>query len=140
MDFEFARPENAETQHTFDNHLEKNLYRHPDRQGTPTISFQKHHDIYSLGVVLLEIGLCMTASRIYQNATARMKTGVLMNPRGIQNLYIDIANRKLPHNMGPAYRGAVVKCLSGSFQETDTDLTIEFYEEVVQSIDALKLA
>jgi serine/threonine protein kinase len=140
VDFEFARPENAETQHTFDNHLEKNLYRHPDRQGTPTISFQKHHDIYSLGVVLLEIGLWMTASHIYQNATARMKTGVLMNPRGIRNLYIDIANRKLPHNMGPAYRGAVVKCLSGGFQETDTDLTMEFYEEVVQSIDVFKLA
>ncbi|KAJ5754134.1 uncharacterized protein N7511_008287 [Penicillium nucicola] len=139
VDFEFARPESAETQHTFDDVLERNLYRHPDRQGTPTISFQKHHDIYSLGVVLLEIGLWVTASDIYRNATARLRNGAIMNPRGIRNLYIDIANRKLPHHMGPAYHDAVVKCLSGDFTETDTNLTMEFYEGVVQSIDVLKL-
>src|SRR5271168_4116142 len=32
--------------------------RHPTRQGThPEVDYQMQHDIYSLGVVLLEIGL-----------------------------------------------------------------------------------
>jgi hypothetical protein len=37
----------------------KNLYRHPQRQGTlwPEDLFKMQHDVYSLGMCLLEIGL-----------------------------------------------------------------------------------
>jgi serine/threonine protein kinase len=139
VDFEFARPQTAETQYTFDNNLERNLYRHPDRQGAPTVSFRKMHDIYSLGVVLLEIGLWQTAMSIHQNATKKLKEGVMMNPHAMQNLYIEIARRRLPHHMGPAYRDAVVKCLSCKFTDDDSRLAIIFYEEVVQNIDVTKL-
>lgn len=139
VDFEFARPQTAETQYTFDNNLERNLYRHPDRQGPPTVSFQKMHDIYSLGVVLLEIGLWQTAMSIHQGATKRLKEGVIMNPHAMQNLYIEIARRRLPHHMGPAYRDAVIKCLSCKSTDDDSRLAIMFYEEVVQNIDVTKL-
>lgn len=57
VNFEYSRPETAMTKYDFDNDLERNLYRHPDRQGHPKTSFSKLHDIYALGVVLLEIGL-----------------------------------------------------------------------------------
>lgn len=47
--------------HTYmvgDSHWERNLYRHPKRQGEyPEEEYQMQHDIYSLGVCLLEIGL-----------------------------------------------------------------------------------
>jgi serine/threonine protein kinase len=37
---------------------ERNVYRHPLRQGTnPTEVYRMHHDVYSLGVCLLELGL-----------------------------------------------------------------------------------
>ncbi|PKX89627.1 uncharacterized protein P174DRAFT_454653 [Aspergillus novofumigatus IBT 16806] len=37
---------------------DRNLYRHPDRQGLlPDTDYTMQHDIYSLGVCLLEIGL-----------------------------------------------------------------------------------
>ncbi|KAF4634224.1 hypothetical protein G7Y89_g3897 [Cudoniella acicularis] len=37
---------------------DKNLYRHPSRQGVqPEVLYSMQHDIYSLGVCLLEIGL-----------------------------------------------------------------------------------
>jgi hypothetical protein len=37
---------------------EKDLYRHPERQGYwPQKEYSIQHDIYSLGVVLLEVGL-----------------------------------------------------------------------------------
>ncbi|KAK7431564.1 hypothetical protein QQZ08_001782 [Neonectria magnoliae] len=36
---------------------EANLYRHPDRQGAPKKFSTRRHDIYALGVVMLEIGL-----------------------------------------------------------------------------------
>jgi hypothetical protein len=45
--------------------IEKNLhkkinldyYQHPDKRSRPTILYSRAHDIYSLGCVLLEIGL-----------------------------------------------------------------------------------
>ncbi|MCJ1310465.1 hypothetical protein MMC25_004129 [Agyrium rufum] len=41
-----------------DAHWERDLYRHPRRQGMlPESEFVMQHDIYSLGVVLLEVGL-----------------------------------------------------------------------------------
>ena len=57
VDFEYSRPESGTTFHVRDNDEEKNLYRHPDIQDLATSSFSKLHDIYSLGVVLLEIAL-----------------------------------------------------------------------------------
>ncbi|CZR58611.1 uncharacterized protein PAC_08503 [Phialocephala subalpina] len=56
--FEHFRLEDGHTHLTGDDEWEKNIYRHPSRQGLyPEISYQMQHDIYSLGVVLLEIGL-----------------------------------------------------------------------------------
>ncbi|EXL39218.1 hypothetical protein FOCG_18172 [Fusarium oxysporum f. sp. radicis-lycopersici 26381] len=57
--FEYSRPEanGAESWKLEDPNLLRNTYRHPDRWGKPTVTFERKHDIYALGVVLLEIGL-----------------------------------------------------------------------------------
>lgn len=48
----------------------RDIYRHPERQGQPTTPFKKIHDIYSLGVVLLEIGLWEPAIKLQRNLFA----------------------------------------------------------------------
>lgn len=56
--FENFRREDGWTQRRGDDTLERNLYRHPSRQGAcPREDYVMQHDIYSLGVCLLEIGL-----------------------------------------------------------------------------------
>ncbi|RFU34710.1 hypothetical protein B7463_g1635, partial [Scytalidium lignicola] len=56
--FENFRPAEGMTYRTGDGIWQHDLYRHPTRQGTrPEEEYQMQHDIYSLGVVLLEIGL-----------------------------------------------------------------------------------
>jgi hypothetical protein len=56
--FEQFRHEDGRTQKIGDHSWEKNLYRHPERQGrNPQALYQMQHDIYSLGVCLLEIGM-----------------------------------------------------------------------------------
>lgn len=57
VDFEYSRPETGSTLLLRDNDDEKNLYRHPEIQDVARSSFSKSDDIYSLGVVLLEIAL-----------------------------------------------------------------------------------
>lgn len=69
VDFEYARPLDAQTLFTFSSDMEYDIYRHPARQGIPSESFTKTHDIYALGVVLLEIGLWRTAFDLINSKT-----------------------------------------------------------------------
>ena len=56
--FEKFRPADGRTYHTGDSLWQRNLYRHPTRQGIrPIEDYRMQHDIYSLGVCLLEIGV-----------------------------------------------------------------------------------
>ncbi|OBT52224.1 hypothetical protein VE04_07538 [Pseudogymnoascus sp. 24MN13] len=56
--FEKFRPADGHTYLIGDESWEKNLYRHPTRQGIlPEEQYKMQHDVYSIGVVLLEIGL-----------------------------------------------------------------------------------
>lgn len=56
--FENFRREDGWTRRKGDDTLEGNLYRHPSRQGSsPREDYVMQHDIYSLGVCLLEVGL-----------------------------------------------------------------------------------
>jgi serine/threonine protein kinase len=56
--FEQLRAMNDRSLLRGDNYWYKNLYRHPERQGLyPQDEYNMRHDIYSLGVCLLEIGL-----------------------------------------------------------------------------------
>jgi hypothetical protein len=56
--FEKFRPVEGRTLMSGDTFWEKNLYRHPKRQGEhPEEEYKMQHDIYSIGVCLLELGL-----------------------------------------------------------------------------------
>ena len=56
--FEKFRLDEGKTSKRGDALWERDLYRHPERQGKqPEVDFIMQHDIYSLGVVMLEIGL-----------------------------------------------------------------------------------
>ncbi|KAF8860851.1 hypothetical protein BDZ45DRAFT_777843 [Acephala macrosclerotiorum] len=142
VDFEFARPQTAETQYTFETSIERNLNRHPDRQGVPTVTFSKLHDVYALGVVLLEIGIWQTALTVYNDACAQLKKGTTISPRGTQKLFIEVAKRRLPHHMGEGYLQGVLACLTGDLAAAsgDGDFSMMFYSKVLQAIDIKKLA
>lgn len=114
INFEYSRPANHGTTWTWDQDDEKNLYRHPDRQGPPVKSFDKTHDAYALGVVLLEIGLWQTASELRTVARkAASSTG--FDRYSLRTAYVASAKQQLPRLMGCAYQNAVVTCLSGDY-------------------------
>ncbi|KAL0262403.1 hypothetical protein SLS55_003849 [Diplodia seriata] len=137
VNFEYSRPETAMTSYDFDNDLGRNLYRHPDRQGRPKVTFSKLHDIYALGVVLLEIGLWEPVSSIYQRAKERMSDGAIPSPAGIRKRFVQLAEQRLAHHMGDGYVEAVLACLSGRFDNLTSraDFPMMFHEEVIQKLD-----
>lgn len=58
MGWRMLRKENTSSNHFGDEEWTKNFYRHEERQGTePQQRYAIKHDVYSLGICLLEIGL-----------------------------------------------------------------------------------
>lgn len=140
VNFEYSRPAIQVTTWTWDQDEKKNLYRHPDRQGPPTKSFNKTHDAYALGVVLLEIGLLQVASRM-RDAAKQAKGRGRFDRYELKNTYITLAKQQLPQLMGLAYRDAVLTCLMGDFgcQVHENSFGMAFYEKVVQGLDIKRL-
>ncbi|KAL8918637.1 MAG: hypothetical protein Q9172_005330 [Xanthocarpia lactea] len=137
--FEYIRPVSGSTVGQPLNMGEKiTLYCHPDVQDEPNIEFGKIHDLYSLGVVLLEIGLWLTARQILQQARPPRP----VKPVEIRDEYIRKANAKLPLRMGKSYTEAVVACLESRhrYQAIKPDIFLNVFDkEIVQKLSAKQL-
>jgi len=108
--FEFSRDENDTSTTEQDDVLERNIYRHPDRQGPPDTRFSILHDVYAIGVVLLEIGLWRPVVEFDSNFPD-------MGPDDVRQTLETHARLRLPHYMGKAYTEAVLACLGGRLGE-----------------------
>jgi hypothetical protein len=114
MGFNFSRPEAFFSAGPANFVPAENIYRHPQRQGEPESVFTKIHDIYALGVVLLEIGLWEPAIKLEKNMFAHAKDNY-----AIQSQLIKHAQKRLESRVGKKYRDAVVTCLTGKFDVVD---------------------
>lgn len=100
---------------------EKDLYRHPRRQGLkPEDEYTMQHDIYSLGVCLLEIGLWESLILIEGEALPSKLLPDYVNREDdnfrkaslVKNSLVELAKQKLPSRMGDKYTVVVVNCLT----------------------------
>ncbi|KAL9102753.1 MAG: hypothetical protein Q9187_009086, partial [Circinaria calcarea] len=137
LGFDLSRPEGELSLGPTELYPERDVYRHPERQGEVRMQFTKLHDIYALGVVLLEIGLWAPAISLQSNRFATVK-----KPKSIQDQLIKHAEKRLSSHLGTKYRDLVLKCLTGDFcvtNDTREDLKLQqaFRSQVV---DVLKRA
>jgi hypothetical protein len=132
-DWGYARSVKQGTDMRSDFEVEPNLYRHPNRQGKPTHQFSRLHDIYALGVVLLEIGLWVTLSRLMEAKIREAEnSGRLPNRKKVAEDLMTLAAQRLPMEMGVGYTKAVMACLKGDFKGTEGPaLAVDFQEKVV---------
>lgn len=120
--FENIRLADGRTLRSGDTTWEKNLYRHPYRQGlNPEDIYTMQHDIYSLGVCLLEVGLWESFLFHKDGTTAPLPAAALgialgglelKQPAFMKEHLIAIAKRDLPKRMGERYKKVVVNCLT----------------------------
>lgn len=125
--FGFARLSSAyDATEPVDNDPVYAQYRHPDVQGEERESFSKKYDVYSLGLVLIEIAYWKPLRKLVsenRNASEnlkRLKRDVLQSG-------------DLAHWMGDVYKRAVEVCLSCKWGQEDFHL--EFFERVVKELD-----
>lgn len=134
LGFEKFRTADGRTLRAGDCAWEKELYRHPRRQGLrPEDEYSMQHDIYSLGVCLLEIGLWESFVEYTENGTDATPSIILPTPEPlpqgqdpvkrasvIKDALVDIAKERLPSRMGDKYTSIVVTCLT-CLDETNED-------------------
>ncbi|KAF7505533.1 hypothetical protein GJ744_000695 [Endocarpon pusillum] len=104
---------------------QKNLYRHPKRQGLyPDEQYTMHHDIYSVGICLLEIGLWSSFVN-YSDDQKSIRPGSdlpiseLIGTKdqrkaavNVKAILVEMARSRLPELMGKIYADTVVSCLT----------------------------
>ncbi|KAF5566223.1 het-s domain-containing protein [Fusarium phyllophilum] len=140
--FDYSRlfRETRLTQNAGDNRFQ-NLYRHPDHQGLPVQEngesadrppFSYNADLYSLGVVLVEIGLW---SPIIKLLDAR---GSRDEEKSVQETILDMIP-KVRMRMGGAFADAASACLRSEFETGDAgeseSVQEAFYLSVVRLLE-----
>ena len=120
--FESIRRAEAQTDFLGDLEWERNLYRHPVRQGLwSEEAFTMQHDIYSLGVCLLEIGLWQSFVQItndFKTPWADMGIEGAISDKdsrrggyATKKILVAMAKDRLPCLVGDRYTNVVVACL-----------------------------
>ncbi|KAF1984416.1 hypothetical protein K402DRAFT_434695 [Aulographum hederae CBS 113979] len=128
--FDFARPDSDPSLGRATKDLSFDVYRHPQRQGPARQGHRKIHDYYSLGVVLLEIGLWDSAVNIVTIA------GSNLNPVAIERLLENNSSDRLGVYTGEKYPQAVECCLKSesnteSEDRQETLLENRFHDQVI---------
>jgi hypothetical protein len=151
--FDFSRPARKEemTEMAGDD-VGHNLYRHPMAQTTASPGersrFKKSFDIYSLGVVLVEIAHWATVDKVL---------GLDLNKaRGRPSLITQVQDKllerrmqaELAGHMGERYEKATYRCIKGGTwlnlmpgDETNDEvalrLAMEFYQQVIKRLESI---
>ncbi|KAL8670833.1 MAG: hypothetical protein Q9168_004652 [Polycauliona sp. 1 TL-2023] len=139
--FEYSRLDNDFTAGNADYEKQRNIYRHPQRWDQPNKSFSKIHDIYSFGVVLLEIGLWepiknFDAKKGEDSLNERFKDAATTANRLLRH-----TTKRLGFYAGEKYQALVLKCLKGDFGNLNGDDKIgtQLQRELGKAVDlALK--
>jgi len=111
----FQRPDPGAKSRSMD------IYIHPDHQQPKAAKFHMGHDIYSLGVCLLEIGLwesfvreeiTTSSDASYGPLTDRAGLKRTLDAGGVKTKIEELAKKELPAAMGEGYATLVQRCLT----------------------------
>ncbi|KAK3995167.1 hypothetical protein QBC44DRAFT_389886 [Cladorrhinum sp. PSN332] len=118
------------------------FYQHPNYSDNTNTRFEKTHDCYGLGMVLLEIAFWRSCDNMWREEKKRNPT---MDRRAFKDRLVKRFVPRLAAVMGTAYMEAVLACFSakpprnesgGSGNAFSGDQDSQFFRKVVQKLDA----
>ncbi|RDW56453.1 hypothetical protein BP6252_14155 [Coleophoma cylindrospora] len=165
LGFDQLRKDGPHSNRVSDGEWQKDIYRHPTRQGLdPQKVYSMRHDIYSLGVVLLEVSLWNSfvlwddthnvyvtseySRKLFDNGSTRTAGPNLKSPKDIQRALLKAAERQVRLSMGDKFSSIVIDCLNcvngnllGSWDdaedEDELDIGIKYIEGIIERLEAL---
>ncbi|KAL8662735.1 MAG: hypothetical protein Q9202_004427 [Teloschistes flavicans] len=108
--YEFARPSGGVSLGLYVEDFEHNVYRHPSRQGLPSEFQKKIHDLYSFGILMLEVGMWFLVGGLFD---VNMRQDLA--PLEMMRIIKLNAHKRLGYQMGAAYQRATSSCLAMEF-------------------------
>lgn len=154
--FDYSRPESSVSMsENPPTNLSDDLYRHPNVQGGPvergrSSGYRKFHDIYSMGLVFVEISLWKPLEAVVGvSDMARLKVSDILSVR--DTLMSNSYQQSIESRMGDTVAEAIQACLKGmsAFGLTENaqgnneldgeQLQARFYEIVVKPLTALRI-
>ena len=140
VDFGYSRPEQGRTYARYHQTSDiTTLYLHPDR---PKMTFTKVHDIYALGIVLLEIATWTVANDHFAMAASGLDLCTTsINKEEVRKKFLSIAKKSIPYHMGVSYMEVVVACLDDTYRgyTGDAEFVETFQSEVIEKLSANQL-
>lgn len=147
---------------------EADIYHHPSRHGSTAAKYYSmQHDIYSLGVVLLELALWRpfivfseeqrdnllnkVIFRDGQEIVTGLKNGDRDASRRIANYHIKLAKNEVPVALGDKFSRVVLSCLQGVDEtggteddhgdddHSDTELGLKFIQTVLADLEDISI-
>ncbi|PHH65739.1 hypothetical protein CDD81_1466 [Ophiocordyceps australis] len=127
--FDFSRPDALdESSEKPDQSARFNLYRHPAAQGGPGEDYRKAFDVYSFGVLLLELGLWRSAWKLWSDG---------MTATAFRDGLVGKAKDWLAHYMGHVFQDVAVKCLLGDLETSAEPMQRVFCVQAVEVLGKL---
>ncbi|CAI7622983.1 unnamed protein product [Penicillium manginii] len=146
--FEHSRAVQMHSDRKSDAEWAKNLYRHPNRQALSGNSeYSMGHDIYSVGVVFLEIGLWGNSSVVPFQSQLQLKEKDVArySPLKMREYLLQLTEGTprrpgLAAFMGESYADIVRYCLNVSETATGAPKGYQFVQEVWLRLDTIRAA
>ena len=147
--FEFSRPSSRDEMTELPpQHPEFDVYRHPHAHGqSPGTSFRKAYDIYSIGVILVEIAHWRSIDQVLEIENLRTARPTITR-RVREKLLMETTMKHVAARAGVHYQNVIQACIDGSLEctsnESDGDamgallLSEAFHEKVIRSLNELR--
>jgi hypothetical protein len=112
---------------------ETRQYQHPCYRKGST-SFRREFDYYSLGLVLLEIGVWESLGNVYNRQP-------MSSPSVLRDEYIRICDRQILDRMGPIYSEVTRTCLQAESRlgGAEADAAIDFQRHVIDKLEICRV-
>lgn len=149
--FEYARPDKSDAHSTHIPPDPKNeAYVHPDYQGTDARgTYRRSFDIYSLGIVLIEIAYWSPIHKVLANEFKDPTDPISAEVKEVRSRILSDETAylsKLRGMVGDRYHAAVYSCIEGLVNDLDekkTEVSLllqkDFTEKVVENLGAVNV-